>query len=187
MGNRSPIRPVEQTATSMAPVSVPQPLMASATASAVACASWNPPGPVQAFAPPELRITARSLPVDKTCRLHNTGAALTLFSVNTPAASYSGPSLNTNARSSLPLALIPAAMPAARKPEDAVTPCNRVIRCPPATSRQFSGEATESGSMPLTVVSPLLMAPHPQCSDPLFRPSPEPGSWIGPRRRRCLW
>ena len=57
-GHRSD--PVEQTATSMAPVSVPQSDNAAATASAVAWVSWKPPGPVQALAPPELRITARS-------------------------------------------------------------------------------------------------------------------------------
>ena len=67
MGKRSPISPVEQTATSIAPVSVPQLLSAEATSSAVLCASWNPPAPVQAFAPPELSTTARSLPVVRTC------------------------------------------------------------------------------------------------------------------------
>ncbi len=71
------MRPVEQTATSTAPVSVPQLLSASATASAVACVSWKPSGPVQALAPPELRTTARSLPVVSTCLLHSTGAAFT--------------------------------------------------------------------------------------------------------------
>src|SRR3954447_19277259 len=39
IGSRSPISPVEQTATSMAPVSVPQSDSAAATASAVACVS----------------------------------------------------------------------------------------------------------------------------------------------------
>ena len=86
IGSRSPISPVEQTATSMAPVSVPQSDSAAATASAVAWVSWKPPGPVQALAPPELRITARSRPVVSTCWVHSTGAALTLLRVNTPAA-----------------------------------------------------------------------------------------------------
>ena len=56
IGSRSPIRPVEHTATSMAPVSVPQSDSAAATASAVAWVSWKPSGPVHALAPPELRI-----------------------------------------------------------------------------------------------------------------------------------
>ena len=46
----------------------------------------EPAGPVQALAPPELRITARNRPVVSTCWVHNTGAALTLLRVNTPAA-----------------------------------------------------------------------------------------------------
>ncbi len=63
MGSRSPISPVEQTATSMGPVSVPQFDSVAATASAVAWVSWNPSGPVQALAPPELSSTARRRPV----------------------------------------------------------------------------------------------------------------------------
>jgi hypothetical protein len=86
IGNRSPINPVEQTAISMAPVSLPQSDRAAATASAVAWVSWNPPGPVQALAPPEFRITARRRPVVSTCWVHSTGAALTWLRVNTPAA-----------------------------------------------------------------------------------------------------
>ncbi|CKS56706.1 Uncharacterised protein [Mycobacterium tuberculosis] len=86
IGSRSPISPVEQTATSMAPVSVPQSDNAAATASAVAWVSAKPAGPVQALAPPELRITARSRPVVSTCWVHSTGAALTWLRVNTPAA-----------------------------------------------------------------------------------------------------
>ena len=78
--------PVEQTATSMAPVSVPQSDSAAASPSAVAWVSWNPPGPVQALAPPELRMTARNRPVVSTCWLHSTGAAFTWLRVNTPAA-----------------------------------------------------------------------------------------------------
>ena len=74
----------------MAPVSVPQSDSAAATASAVAWVSWKPAGPVQALAPPELRITARSRPVVSTCWVHSTGAALTLLRVNTPAARVVG-------------------------------------------------------------------------------------------------
>ena len=47
----------------MAPVSVPHSDSAAASASAVAWVSWKPPGPVQALAPPEFSITARSRPV----------------------------------------------------------------------------------------------------------------------------
>jgi hypothetical protein len=86
IGNRSPISPVEHTATSIAPVSVPHSDNAAATASAVAWVSWKPAGPVQAFAPPEFRITARSRPVVSTCCVHSTGAALNWLRVNTPAA-----------------------------------------------------------------------------------------------------
>ncbi len=86
IGSRSPIRPVEHTATSMGPVSVPHSDSAAATASAVAWVSWKPAGPVQALAPPEFRITARNRPVVSTCWLHSTGAALTWLRVNTPAA-----------------------------------------------------------------------------------------------------
>ncbi len=86
MGSRSPMRPVEQTAISAAPVSVPQSLSTSARCSAVRCVSWNPGAPVQALAPPEFRTTARTAPADSTCWDQSTGAALTLLVVNTPAA-----------------------------------------------------------------------------------------------------
>ena len=128
IGSRSPISPVEHTATSTAPVLVPQLLSASATASAVLWVSWKPPGPVQAFAPPELRITVRSRPVVRTCCDHSTGAAFTWLRVKTPAAEWSGPSLKTSARSSAPDALMPAAIPAARNPRGAVTPWFRTSR-----------------------------------------------------------
>ena len=70
----------------MAPVSVPHSDSALATASAVAWVSWKPSGPVQALAPPELRMTARSRLVVITCCVHNTGAAFTLLRVKTAAA-----------------------------------------------------------------------------------------------------
>jgi hypothetical protein len=115
-GSCSPMRPVEHTATSIAP----QPIKPAA-ASAVACAVWKPWWPVQALAPPELRTTARSLPVASTCSDQRTGAALTLLRVNTPAAVELGPSLTTSARSRVRLVLSPAATPAARKPSGCVT------------------------------------------------------------------
>ena len=86
IGSRSPISPVEQTATSIAPIP-----RASATASAVRWVSAKPSGPVQAFAPPEFKITARSVPVRSTCSDHCTGAALTRLLVNSPAAAYCRP------------------------------------------------------------------------------------------------
>ncbi len=94
-GSCSPMMPVEQTATSMAP----QP-STSAAFSAVACVVWKPSGPVQALAPPELRTTARSAPPASTCCDQSTGAALTWLVVNIPAAAVPGPSLTTRARSS---------------------------------------------------------------------------------------
>ncbi len=110
-GSCLPISPVEQTATSIGP----QP-RTSAAFSAVACAVWKPSGPVHAFAPPELRTTARRRPVTSTCCVHSTGAALTLLRVNTPAAACAGPSFTTRARSRPPVDLSPAATPAARNP-----------------------------------------------------------------------
>ena len=135
----------------MAPVSVPQSDSAAATASAVAWVSWKPSGPVQALAPPELRITARSRPVVSTCCVHSTGAALTLLRVNTPAAPWSGPSLNTSARSSAPDALMPAAIPVARKPAGAVTPwvrTSRVGECRSDRSRRHSHDRQSFGFRP---------------------------------------
>ncbi len=116
IGRRSPIRPVEQTATSPADSS-----SAIATHSAVAWVSWKPAGPVQALAPPELRTTASTRPSRTTCCDQTTGAALTRLPVNTAAAACSGPSLTTSATSSSPLDFSPAATPAARNPWAAVT------------------------------------------------------------------
>ena len=159
IGSRSPIRPVEHTATSIAPVSVPQSDSAAAVASAVAWVSWKPSGPVQALAPPEFRTTARSRPVVRTCCDHSTGAALTLFRVKIPAAVWSGPSLKTSARSSVPEALMPAEMPVARNPAGAVTPWVRSSR---------------------------VMGPLRPSRDRRFRASPGRGSSTARRRPRCL-
>ena len=117
MGSRSPMSPVEQTATSIG--ATPR---SSATCSAVRCVSANPAGPVQALAPPELRTTARNRPSSAHCAVHRTGAALTRLVVNTAAASWRGPSLTTRATSAFPEDLRPAATPAARNPPAAVTP-----------------------------------------------------------------
>ncbi len=118
MGSRTPIRPVDATATSPALCSPPS---ACATFSAVAWVSWKPLGPVQALAPPELRTTALTEAPRMTCSDQSTGAALTRLEVKTPAAASRGPWLTTRARSGLPFALIPAAMPAAVNPCAAVT------------------------------------------------------------------
>ena len=80
IGNRSPIRPVEQTATSSTGQS-----SAAAVSSAIRAASAMPGSPVQAFAPPELSTTARRVP-SATCRDQRTGAAWTRLLVKTAAA-----------------------------------------------------------------------------------------------------
>src|SRR3954453_756459 len=116
IGRRTPISPVEATATSIAPMP-----RAPATCSAVAWVSWKPSGPVQAFAPPELSTTALSRLPASTCRLHSTGAAGKRLVVKTAAAASSGPSLTTSATSGAPVDLSPAATPAARNPCGAVT------------------------------------------------------------------
>jgi hypothetical protein len=121
IGSRSPIRPVEHTATSAGPTMRRPRLNRAAVNSAVAWVSWNPCGPVHALAPPELSTTARTMPALSTCWLHSTGAALTRFAVNTPAAVASGPSLTTSATSSPPDAFSPAATPLARNPFGPVT------------------------------------------------------------------
>ena len=62
IGSRTPISPVDATATSIAPSS-----SAAAACSAVAWVSAKPSGPVQAFAPPELRATARARSPEPAC------------------------------------------------------------------------------------------------------------------------
>ena len=70
------MRPVEQTTTS--PDETPR---SSPTFSAVSWVSANPWGPVQAFAPPELRTAARTSFPLVTSRDQITGAATTLLDV----------------------------------------------------------------------------------------------------------
>ncbi len=138
IGSRTPMSPVEQTATSPAP----QPSR-SATCSAVAWVSWKPSGPVHALAPPELRTTARNAPPTSTCWDQSTGAALNRLVVKTPAADWSGPSFTTSATSGAPLLLSPAATPAARNPCGAVTPV--LTARPPARSGQPTPASRASG------------------------------------------
>ena len=86
IGRNSPIKPVEQTATSLAEIS-----NFLATNSALLCVSAKPCGPVQAFAPPEFKITAlTALPLN-TCLDQITGAATTLLEVKTAVAKLLGP------------------------------------------------------------------------------------------------
>ncbi len=100
IGSRSPIRPVEQTAISPAESASPaESVSRAARCSAVACVSWNPSGPVQALAPPELRTTARTRPPLTTWRVQVTGAAWTRLDVKTAAAAREGPSFRTTATS----------------------------------------------------------------------------------------
>ena len=116
IGSRSPMSPVEHTATSPAEIA-----RRSATCSAVRCVSRKPGDPVQALAPPELSTTASTRPSVTTCLDHVTGAASTRLLVKTAAAAWSGPSLTTSARSGRPLALRPAVTPAARNPRGRLT------------------------------------------------------------------
>src|SRR3954452_4259817 len=116
IGTRTPLSPVEATATSIAPMP-----SSAARCSAVAWVSWKPSGPVQALAPPEFSTTARSRPDRSTCRLHRTGAAGKRLVVKTAAAASSGPSLTTTATSGAPADFSPAATPAARNPAGTVT------------------------------------------------------------------
>ena len=76
-----PIRPVEQTRTSLR--SQPR---ASAASAAVPSATSRPGSPVAALALPELRTTAAAFPAARWRRLSWTGAAATRLVVNTPAA-----------------------------------------------------------------------------------------------------
>ena len=123
----TPITPVEQTR--MSPASASR---RPATCSAVAVVSAAPRAPVQALAEPELTMTARAAPgrpcsPATTSRDHTAGAAMNRLVVKTPAATSSGPSLTTRARSGLPEGLSPALMPAARKPLAAVTLTGRLL------------------------------------------------------------
>src|SRR5690606_35841386 len=123
MGSRTPMTPVEATATSCG--AVPR---ASATSAAMRRASARPSGPVTALALPLLATTARSLPPATCSRVTCTGAACTLLVVNTAAAA-AGTS-DTMTATSLRLRLMPACTPAARKPAGAVTPPATVFSVP---------------------------------------------------------
>ena len=139
-GSRTPISPVEQTATS--PAATPRP---AAVFSAMTRASSNPDRPVQAFAPPEFRTTARSRPSATARRDHSTGAANTRLRVNTPAAANRGPRLETTARSGRSPPLIPAATPAAANPAGVVTLTVPLRSCSGRWSRRDRGQCSWTG------------------------------------------
>ena len=83
-----------------------------------------PCAPVAALALPLLSTTAAACPpVAARCSRHtNTGAAVILLEVNTPAALTAAPSaVATRAKSGLPLGLIPQVTPAATNPATSVT------------------------------------------------------------------
>src|SRR5579872_5728927 len=84
-------------------------------------ASSRPRRPVAALAHPALTTTPREVPERTRSRVTRTGAAQALWVVNVPAAA-AGVSETTSTRSLPPLALIPAATPAARNPAAAHTP-----------------------------------------------------------------
>ena len=130
MSRGTPMTPVEHTRTSSGRTGRcgSESVSSSATRAAVAAASSAPRAPVQALAEPELRMTARAPPSATAARDHATGAATTRLVVKTPAATSSGPSLTTRARSGLPEALRPARTPAARNPAGAVTLTGRLLR-----------------------------------------------------------
>src|SRR3712207_2235253 len=146
MGSRTPMSPVEATATSMAPMP-----SSPAACSAVAWVSRKPSGPVHALAPPELRTTARARSPPRTWRLQSTGAAGKRLVVKTAAAASCGPWLRTTATSGSPLDLSPAATPAAEKPLGAVTltghpPVRRLSRRDPH-DRQAGGLRQAEGEI----------------------------------------
>ena len=108
IGRRSPIRPVEQTPTSPAPMSIPCPARTVATCSAVWWVSPKPPGPVHAFAPPELRTTALIWPSRHDLLRPQHRRGLEPIAREHRRGDVEGPSFTTRARSGLPEALMPA-------------------------------------------------------------------------------
>src|SRR5439155_624210 len=87
------------------------------------CAAGGRSSPGQALAQPLLTTIARATPPERArcCRDTTTGAAWARLTVKT-AAAVAGDSETSSARSSPLFALIPALMPAARKPRGVVTP-----------------------------------------------------------------
>ena len=118
IGSGTPMRPVEQIRTSVGLRS-----RREAVAAAMAFAFLSPPSPVQAFAFPLLRMTARLRPAFKCEAETSTGAALTLFVVKV-AAEWEGASEKTTAISSRVTSpvLIPHPVAPARNPSGAQTP-----------------------------------------------------------------
>ena len=135
IGSATPMTPVEATSTCSAGQSTRR-----AVSNAMSRATWSPSSPVHAFAQPLLTMTARAAPPERArcSRDTTTGAAIARLVVKT-AAACAGTSDTSSARSSPPLALMPALVPTARKPRGAVTPPSmvdevRVIYAPGAAA-----------------------------------------------------
>jgi hypothetical protein len=109
-GNSAPITPVDAGTISFAA----QP-SARATLSHACSAAARPGAPVHAFAFPLFTRIARSFPPRVRARARSTGAAHTRLRVKT-AAVCAPVSATASARSGFPFALIPAGIPAKRKP-----------------------------------------------------------------------
>ena len=118
IGSATPMTPVDATRTCSAGQ-----WTSRAVSAAMSRAACMPSSPVHAFAQPLLTMTARAMPPERArcSRDTTTGAASARLVVNT-AAACAGPSQTSSARSSPPLALMPALTPAARKPRGVVTP-----------------------------------------------------------------
>ena len=112
IGRPTPITPVDATST----CSTGQPT-SRAVSAAISRATRSPSSPVQALAQPLLTTIARAVPPERArcSRETTTGAAIARLVVKT-AAACAGASETSSARSRLPLALMPALTPAARKP-----------------------------------------------------------------------
>ena len=118
IGSGTPMRPVEQTSTSVVLRS-----RSEAVDAAIPSAFLSPSFPVQAFALPLFRMTARLRPAFKCEAETSTGAAFTLFVVKV-AAEWDGASEKTTAISSRVISpfLIPHPVAPARNPAGAQTP-----------------------------------------------------------------
>ena len=117
IGSGIPMRPVEQTRTSVG--ATPSPFPAS---SHVRRASSRPRSPVAALALPELSTTAAARPSARWARVTWTGAAVARLVVNTPAALTARRSVvATIDRSGAPDGFTPHTSPPASNPGTAVT------------------------------------------------------------------
>ena len=118
IGSETPMTPVDATSTCSSGHSTSR-----AVSLVISRAACSPSSPVHALAQPLLTTMARVAPPERArcSRETITGAAVARLVVKT-AAACAGASETSSARSSPPLALMPALVPAARKPRGAVTP-----------------------------------------------------------------